>query len=69
MSGKIGECITPAPSILAVGTEVIIVNPNHPKYDAIGIFAGYADTLNRPRLRVLVEGQSFFCSQDEVIEN
>ncbi|HCQ47215.1 MAG TPA: hypothetical protein DIW53_10710 [Achromobacter sp.] len=52
------------------GREVIITNPSHPRYDAIGITAGLADTVGKQRIRVMVgEGEIFLCDPADLVEN
>lgn len=55
--------------LLAPGLEVIVVSPNHPKHDAIGVVAGLADTLGPPRVRVAIDAEIFLFRPGELIEN
>ncbi|HEY9318980.1 MAG TPA: hypothetical protein VIR28_13770 [Achromobacter sp.] len=52
------------------GREVIIINPKHPMYDAIGVTAGLADTIGTPRIRVVIgEGEIYLCDPADLAEN
>ncbi len=51
------------------GREVIITNPSHPKFDALGVTAGLADTIGKPRVRVMIgDGEIYLCDPTDLAE-
>lgn len=52
------------------GTEVTVIKPSHPKYGAIGVTAGLAATIGKPRIRVMIgEGEIYLCDPTDLVEN
>lgn len=52
------------------GQEVIIINPKHPMHNAIGVTVGLADTMEAPRIRVMIEeGEIYLCDPADLLEN
>lgn len=52
------------------GIEVIVIEPSHPKYGSIGITAGLADTIAKPRIRVMIgEVEIYLCDSTDLAEN
>ncbi|WOB74089.1 hypothetical protein [Achromobacter xylosoxidans] len=54
---------------LAATKEVIIINAEHPKFGALGVTAGLADTVDTARVRVLVDGAIYLCAPSDIAEN
>lgn len=56
--------------LLATTTkEVITINSAHPKFGALGVTAGLADTIDNVRVRVLVDGNIYLCTASDIAEN
>lgn len=51
------------------GTEIVISNPEHTKYDEIGMVLGQADSTGIPRLRVLIDDHIYLCNLADIMEN
>jgi hypothetical protein len=52
------------------GVEVVVINPNRPTYDQVGITAGLGDELEgmEPRIRVHFDGEISLYSASELKE-
>lgn len=51
------------------GIEVIVVNKDHPKFDAIGVTAGLGDCIGQARVRVHFNGEVFLFDASDLKEN